>query len=143
MKRRAALIAFASCLAATAGALSAEKASSVDAGAARSVPGSVSGAYLFRENCAGCHGTDGKGHGPKAGTTKPPPANLTVLSAQNGGSFPAAKIADVIRNGGRVLGHGSHDMPAWSRHFGVRGHPEIARAKVKALVAYIRSLQQP
>ena len=121
----------------------AEKLPTVAPGTADSRLANEGGKSLFLGNCAACHGGDAKGHGPKAGTTKPPPADLTVLSAQNGGVFPAAKVADVIRNGGRVLGHGSHDMPAWGRHFSVRRHPEIARARIDALVEYIRSRQVP
>jgi mono/diheme cytochrome c family protein len=34
------------------------------------------GAALFQANCAACHGADGRGGGPDAGTTQVPPANL-------------------------------------------------------------------
>ena len=69
------------------------------------------------------------------------PADLTVLSAQYGGEFPSVKVADVIRNGGRVLAHGASDMPAWGREFAVRYHPDRARARISAVVEYVRLLQ--
>jgi mono/diheme cytochrome c family protein len=34
------------------------------------------GARLFRENCASCHGEDADGHGPAARGLTPPPANF-------------------------------------------------------------------
>jgi mono/diheme cytochrome c family protein len=143
MKREVAFVACVTLIATFSGAEAAEKSLTGAPGTAGSGPANEDGERLFLGNCAACHGGDAKGHGPKAGTTKPPPADLTVLSAQNGGVFPAAKVADVIRNGGRVLGHGSHDMPAWGRHFSVRRHPEVARARIDALVEYIRSRQVP
>lgn len=141
MKRWMTLIACLSLAATISGLEAAENVSPIAPGRVSSGPESEDGERLFMSNCAACHGIDGRGHGPKAGTTQPPPADLTILSAQNGGVFPAAKVADVIRNGGRVLGHGSHDMPSWGRHFSVRRHPEVARARIGALVDYIRSRQ--
>lgn len=55
-----------------------------------------SGAALFRQNCAVCHGTRGGGDGPKAGELPVPPANLRALSADNGGVFPASMVMAAI-----------------------------------------------
>lgn len=98
------------------------------------------GRQLFVANCAQCHGESGHGDGPRAGSLKTPPANLTQLSARNNGAFPSAKIVDVIRTGSAPLGH-SAEMPSWSKVFGFKGKPAVARGRVDNLVHYIESLQ--
>lgn len=108
---------------------------------AKASAGLEDGKHLFVLYCAVCHGADGSGQGPKANLLESKPADLTALSAQNNGEFPSEKVADVIRNGGRVLGHGTTDMPAWGRELAVRYHPDRARARISALVGYIRTLQ--
>lgn len=70
------------------------------------------------------------------------PSDLTVLAARHNGTFPAAKVSDVIRNGGSVLGHGSPTMPAWGLYFSEKGQPDVMRERVRALVAYIASIQK-
>ena len=101
----------------------------------------VNGKELFAAHCAACHGANGRGHGPIAGTMTPQPADLSKLRIRNDNLFPSAKIEDVIRNGGGVLGHGSTDMLAWGPYFSERQHPEHAKERISALVEYIRSLQ--
>jgi mono/diheme cytochrome c family protein len=64
----------------------------------------------FQRHCALCHGLDGKGVGPLADAMKLVPTDLTRLAARSGGEFQANRVADVIRNGGGVLGHGSSAM---------------------------------
>ncbi len=68
--------------------------------------------------------------------------DLTRLAVEHDDEFPAAKIADVISNGGGVLGHGSTAMLAWGLYFSEKRKPEVARARIKALVDYIESIQQ-
>src|SRR5713101_3052138 len=46
--------------------------------------------------CAVCHGTDGKGGGPAATALKVPPTDLTLLSKNNGGKYPALKVTGAI-----------------------------------------------
>ena len=103
----------------------------------------VEGARLYDLRCAVCHGMDGRGEGPLAGALKIAPSDLTQLAARHGGQFPSAKVADVIRNGAAVLGHGSDEMPAWGLYFGVKGKPEVARSRIRDLVRYVDSLQYP
>ncbi|HXZ88657.1 MAG TPA: c-type cytochrome, partial [Candidatus Binataceae bacterium] len=45
----------------------------------------TSGKLQFRQYCAQCHGMDATGDGPVAPALKKKPANLTVLSKNNGG----------------------------------------------------------
>ena len=64
----------------------------------------ASGKEMYTAYCAVCHGTDGKGGGPAASALKTPPADLTILSKNNGGKYPALKVTSAIR--------GTNDLPA-------------------------------
>jgi len=101
-----------------------------------------SGEAEFHRHCALCHGLDGTGNGPLADAMKAAPTDLTLLAVRNNGEFPSGRVADVIRNGGGVLGHGSTAMLAWGVYFAERHHPEVAKARIAALVSYIKGLQQ-
>jgi mono/diheme cytochrome c family protein len=101
-----------------------------------------SGKDEYLRHCAVCHGLEGLGNGPLADAMKISPANLTLLAARHQGTYPAARIADVIRNGGGVLGHGSTAMLPWGIFFSERGKPEVAKARIKALVEYIETIQE-
>lgn len=103
--------------------------------------GLANGADLYKQHCAICHGLDAHGQGPLAAAMKVVPADLTRIAAEHGGEFPDAKIADVIRNGGAVLGHGSRAMLPWGLYFSERHKPDVGRARIKDLVAYIKSIQ--
>ena len=46
--------------------------------------------------CAPCHGKGGKGDGPMAAELAPQPADLTGLSARNGGDFPLTMVMNKI-----------------------------------------------
>jgi mono/diheme cytochrome c family protein len=75
-------------------------------------------ANLFRQNCATCHGADGKGN-RTIGTP-----NFTDASVQR--SLGSQQILDAIRNG-----KGGGRMPAWSGR--------LTDAQISALAAYVRS----
>lgn len=51
-----------------------------------------SGAEDFADYCSACHGMSGKGDGEIAGTLAKRPADLTQLSARNGGVFPTTQV---------------------------------------------------
>ncbi len=80
-------------------------------------PGPSPAAGLFQQNCAGCHGTDGKG------TRSLRTPDFTSRSIQSG--LSDQQVLDTIRNGkaGR--------MPAWSG--------KLSDAQITALAAYVRS----
>jgi hypothetical protein len=42
--------------------------------------------------CASCHGASGTGDGPAAAALRPRPADITGLSAANGGVFPMLEV---------------------------------------------------
>jgi mono/diheme cytochrome c family protein len=50
------------------------------------------GAEDFAAYCSACHGAGGIGDGPMAATLDRKPADLTGLSARNGGVFPATQV---------------------------------------------------
>lgn len=103
---------------------------------------SESGRDIYLRHCAVCHGLEGYGNGPLAEAMIIAPSDLTGVSAKHDGTFPKAKVADVIRTGGGVLGHGTTAMPAWGLYFAVKRHPEVARGRINALVDYIESIQK-
>ncbi|MEO8242091.1 MAG: cytochrome C [bacterium] len=56
----------------------------------------TSGASDFADLCAPCHGTTGVGNGPMAADLPRRPADLTGLSARNGGEFPLKRVMNKI-----------------------------------------------
>jgi mono/diheme cytochrome c family protein len=104
----------------------------------------VSGKEMYTTYCAVCHGTDGKGGGPAASALKAPPSDLTVLSKNNGGKYPALKVTSAIHGEGGVPAHGSKEMPVWGTLFFnlSGGHESEVQQRVTNLTKYIESLQQ-
>ena len=56
-------------------------------------PAEDTGARLYFNHCAACHGAEGEGGGPVAATMRIMVPNLRTLSQRNGGTFPADKVA--------------------------------------------------
>ncbi|MCE8008440.1 cytochrome c [Aestuariivita sp.] len=56
----------------------------------------ASGAKLYRDNCVACHGLSGTGAGPLAADLPVAAADLTGLSARNGGEFPWVHVMATI-----------------------------------------------
>ncbi len=50
----------------------------------------------FAAYCASCHGVEGKGDGAVVATLAKRPADLTQLSAKNGGKFPMTRVMSKI-----------------------------------------------
>jgi len=104
----------------------------------------ASGKEMYTSYCAVCHGTDGKGGGPAASALKTPPADLSMLSKNNGGKYPALKVTSTIRGGTSDLpAHGSKEMPVWGPLFwGMsNGHEAEVQERVTNLTHYVESLQ--
>ena len=102
----------------------------------------ISGEEEFVRYCSVCHGLDAKGKGPLAASLKTPPADLTQISKRNNGGFPLGKVADIIRNGGNLSGHGSTDMPAWGEAFRDHEEPVMVSALIFELALYLESIQE-
>jgi mono/diheme cytochrome c family protein len=100
------------------------------------------GAELFGQYCAACHGNDLKGTGPSPEPYKAPP-DLTTLARRHGGSFPDAYVLDILRNGVVIPAHGLADMPAWgtdSRLMDI-SNPSQVSERIAELVSYVKSKQ--
>jgi mono/diheme cytochrome c family protein len=108
----------------------------------RNVP-SNSGKEMYKNYCAVCHGTDAKGNGPAASALKAAPSDLTLLAQKNGGKYPSAHVASVIRGQASTPSHGSQDMPIWGPLFSSisQGHESQVQQRTANLVNYIETLQ--
>lgn len=72
----------------------------------------ISGPAYYAANCAACHGITGEGDGALAESLSAPPANLTTLSARNGGVFPRTEVMSAIDGFARG-DHFAPEMPAF------------------------------
>lgn len=103
----------------------------------------------YDNNCAACHGSNGKGNGPYAELLKKSPPDLSTMARRNGGVFPMARAYEVIEGAG--VGHGTRDMPIWGQDYNVKAaeyymdvpyNPEVyVRTRILALVEYLNRLQ--
>ncbi len=112
------------------------------------------GKQEFGNNCASCHGMDGKGNGPLGEWLRKSPPDLTQLAKKNQGVLPINRLYAVI-DGAGVPSHGSRDMPVWGREYRVddaqqlreaRGQydsTELVRARILVLLEYISRIQTP
>jgi mono/diheme cytochrome c family protein len=101
------------------------------------------GAAIYRTNCAGCHGSTGRGGASGVSTHKAPP-DLTRYSMRNGGVFPSERLTRII-DGRDIASHVDREMPVWGRTFmREANNPGDAkvRARIEALVRYIQSIQE-
>ena len=60
--------------------------------AAQTTGGQTTGAQDYAAYCSACHGAAGKGDGELAAELAKKPADLTGLSAKNGGVFPTTRV---------------------------------------------------
>jgi mono/diheme cytochrome c family protein len=97
---------------------------------------------MFQTYCAACHGKEGKGDGPAATALKKAPADLTKLSARNGGQFPENRVSRYIQGLDQLAAHGSRDMPVWGDLFKSLGSSGTVILRVANLTDYVKSLQQ-
>ena len=101
-----------------------------------------SGSEMFKQYCAACHGTTGKGDGPAASALKQPPANLTTLTKRHDGKFPEDYVANVLRNGVKAPAHGDAEMPVWGPLFSSMDQNEaVVNLRIGNLTKYIKSIQ--
>jgi hypothetical protein len=95
----------------------------------------------------------GTGDGPVAPALKKKPANLTLLSKNNGGVFPEQEVRDFIDGTKTSAAHGSRAMPIWGDAFRMRTGMQAGAAmsagltqaevnsKINGLVTYVKSIQ--
>ena len=99
------------------------------------------GAAMFQSYCAACHGKAAKGDGPAAAALKKAPADLTKISARNGGKFPEVQVKRYIEGLDDVAAHGTRDMPMWGSLFRDLNR-DTAQIRVQALSDYLKGMQQ-
>jgi len=107
------------------------------------VTSAKSGKEMFQAYCSSCHGADAKGNGPAAASLNARPADLTALSKNNSGKFPADRVSSILRGQGTVTAHGNRDMPVWGPVFWrmSQGHESEVQERITNLTRYIESLQ--
>ena len=108
----------------------------------------VNGQALFRLSCAACHGLGAAGDGPMAGVLVVKPRNLTRLAADNGGAFPAERIAARIDGRDPLVSNGS-PMPVYGYFFEGPGAtlegsdgPVRTTQPVADIIAWLRTVQE-
>ena len=104
----------------------------------------ANGSHLFRTYCAACHGTTARGDGPLAGSMRRQPPNLTEISRRHNNAYPSELVFQIIDGREKVRGHGGPDMPVWGDAFQRSiegGSDEAVRARIKALVDFLESVQ--
>jgi mono/diheme cytochrome c family protein len=102
------------------------------------------GKQIYKEHCAACHGSDGRGNGPAARSLRKPPSDLTTLAKRHGGAFPEDYVTNVLRFGLGLSTHGSSEMPVWGPIFQELEHYNEAavRQRIKNLCEYFESIQR-
>ena len=100
----------------------------------------IDGKTMYQSYCAVCHGKLAKGDGPAASALTKPPADLTQISARNGGTFPEVKVRRYIEGLDEVPSHGSRDMPMWGDVFRSLDR-DMAQIRISELVGYVKTLQ--
>jgi mono/diheme cytochrome c family protein len=94
-------------------------------------PADSNGAALYARFCAGCHGLQGNGDGPNAGSLPVPPAKHASREAMS--LRPDDSLYDTIAGGGAIMNR-SPRMPAYGT--------TLTPAQIRALVRHIRTLCQ-
>lgn len=102
------------------------------------------GARLYFNHCAACHGEDGEGTGPVASSMRVTMPNLRTLAQRNGGVFPADTVAAYVDGREVKAAHGDRQMPVWGDVF--RGADQgtaerTVRRRIAAVVDFLAALQ--
>ena len=103
----------------------------------------ISGKQMYGSYCAGCHGVTGKGDGPLASKLAQHPTDLTILSRNNGGKFPASHVSAVIQFGANIPAHGTVDMPVWGPLLAKmdKANPPQRALRISNLSGYVKTMQ--
>ena len=104
------------------------------------------GAQLFANHCAACHGIVGEGDGPVAAIMNTNVPNLRTLSTRSNGGFPADTVRAYIDGRTLPASHGDRQMPVWGDVFGwgdatERSSEQLAQQRIDAIVEHLRMIQ--
>ncbi|MFI5095629.1 MAG: c-type cytochrome [Candidatus Acidiferrales bacterium] len=101
-----------------------------------------SGALIYTQYCAACHGADAKGNGPVRKALRKPAPDLTTLAKRHGGKFPYAYVIGVLRFAPGIPSHGSGDMPMWGPLFEYYYNQNSAQQRIRNLSDFLAALQE-
>jgi mono/diheme cytochrome c family protein len=111
----------------------------------------IPGEQDYKNNCAVCHGPTGKGDGEAVAVLPAlKPKDLTQLTTENHGVFPAQAIYQAIDGRDNIAAHelGGGRMPTWAVTWQLgEGEPNRTseantRKRIQDLVSYIKTLQE-
>lgn len=107
----------------------------------------ASGADLYAQLCASCHGPEGRGDGPVAATLSTRPSDLTRITARYG-EFPDPDLFDVVDGRAVIPAHGSREMPVWGYELEARTPDDApgragAQEMLARIIDHLRTLQAP
>ena len=103
----------------------------------------VSGAKIFQNYCASCHGPTGNGDGPVAPALKAKVPQLTTLAQRNHGEFPTENVRRIIAGDETTAAHGSREMPIWGPIFHqIDNDQDLGFVRLKNVTDYLNSIQQ-
>jgi mono/diheme cytochrome c family protein len=108
----------------------------------------LGGELEYQNYCAVCHGVDAKGQGLMSRFLTVRPADLTLLSKRNGGTFPFWQTYRAIDGREEIRGHGSREMPLWGDRFRAQaggndsGSRAQAAGRLLGLVFYLQYIQE-
>lgn len=107
----------------------------------------LSGAELYQQFCASCHGTTARGDGPVAPALKSKVPDLTRIATRRGGRFGKEQVKQSIAGQRLHLAHGSREMPVWGWElYAFKGEDPARRKRVDELVTsladYLESIQR-
>jgi mono/diheme cytochrome c family protein len=109
------------------------------------------GRVTYRVYCINCHGAKGKGDGTLAELLTVKPTDLTLLTKEGKGVFPADRVMSSIDGREQIRGHGMKEMPVWGDVFQTSGAEppsedetaeQRANRKIRELVLYLDSIQE-
>lgn len=72
---------------------------------------------------------------------KTPPANLTLLTKNNGGHFPFLRVLEMIDGRNMIEVHRSREMPVWGESLTRDYDQHVARTIELELLLHLNSLQ--
>lgn len=105
----------------------------------------------YDSNCVACHGKVGRGDGGYAGLLDKSIPDLTTLAKRNAGTFPFARVYEMVDGTQTVKAHGARDMPIWGTDYQIRAAEyyidvpynaeAFVRGRILALTEYVARLQ--
>jgi len=112
-------------------------------------PDLAAGRQVYFTHCAGCHGAEARGDGALADLLIRPPADLTRLSRDNGGTFPVFRVVRQIDGRDPMLSHGG-EMPTFGRLYAFpdgaiateTGQPIITAQPIADVAGWLATVQE-